>query len=193
MSLSDGNFGVLLLLLPLPLGECLICGSWCGLPTLSSLALFYTRLIPRGLKQGREGQQRLLGECRKRLTCSSSMPLPPALPGEHDFGATGAAAAAGACVDHHWGVLQCPHYCLLPPKAFHHGHHQQIKAHRVKPGAGAGGEMGLECTEGRQQPAEGTPFAAKERQIEKGAGRSGVYSGDHTVGSRHSKCVTQEE
>ena len=113
-----------------------MCGPW-----LWDAHPFITGFVPylpdsKRLEAGLREPERLLGECRKRLTCSLREPLPSTLPGEHEWGTAGA-AAAGASVDHHWSVLQCPHYCLLPTKAFHHDPHYQVKAYRVKPAVGA--------------------------------------------------------
>lgn len=89
----------------------------------------------KSLEAGLESQKKLL-ECRKRLLTCFRMPLSPALPGEHEWRTAGAATAAGACVDPHWGVLQSPQYCLLTTKAFYHDQHDQVKAHSIKPGVG---------------------------------------------------------
>lgn len=72
-------------------------------------------------------------------------------------------------MDHHRSVLQCPHYCLLPTKTFHHDPHQQVKVYCVKPGVGT--EVSL--TEGKWQPAEGIPDY-------KGCNRGGAHWGGHS-------------
>jgi hypothetical protein len=95
----------------------------CGcLPLL--LALPYTSLITRALNWGYRASCSLVP-----LGCPS-----PALPGKYERWAAGTAAATGTRVHPHRGVLQCPQYCFLPTKAFHHDHHQQVKAYGIKPG-----------------------------------------------------------
>ena len=158
-------------------------GPGCGMPTLSSLALFYSSQIPWGLKQDWESQQRLLRECRRG---QSALPgrLSLASPGDLDSGAAGAAAAAGACMDHHRGVLQCPQYCLLPTKAFHHGLHQQVKAHRVKPGVGGEVGGGPERTQkGRRQQVVGYHLLPKKNRLPKDREKGASWRDQ--VGSRH--------
>lgn len=85
-------------------------------------------------------------------------------------------------MDHHRGVPQRPQHCLLPPKAFHHDQHQQVKAHGIKPGVGR--EVGLR---GRGT-LQGHPFAAREKDSRE---RWGLLRGRARAG--RSGCVTQEE
>lgn len=84
-------------------------------------------------------------------------------------------------MDHHWGVLQCPQHRLLPTKAFHHGLHQQVKAHRVKPGVGERREVGLRAHRREVAAAGGIPPAAKEKQTAKGQGDGGFLKGSGRV------------
>lgn len=122
-----------------------MCGSWLG-----DAHPFIIGFVPykpnfRRLETGQREPADALGRVQEEVSCSSRTSLPPDLRGEHESGAAEATAAAGACVDHHRGVLQCPYYCLLPTKAFHHDLHHQVKAHGVKPGVGE--EVGLRVPE----------------------------------------------
>lgn len=188
MGLSDGTFGVLLALLPFPLGGCPVCGSWLG-----DAHPFIIGFVPYkpNFKRRAAGQREpadALGRVREEVTCSLRTSLPPALPGEHEWGAAEAAAAAGACVNPHRRVLQCPHYCLLPTKAFYHDLHQQVKAHRIKPAAG---ESGPESTRGGHSQRRGCPLLPKKMDC-KGSRERWLLQGDHGKGW-HSERVTREE
>lgn len=126
-----------------------------------------SKRLEAGLRAPAEALGRELAEANLLLQAASP-PLPPALPGEYEFWAAGAAAAAGACVDSHRGVLQCPQHCLLPTKALHHDLHQQVNAHREKPAVR--GEVGL-CTlntEGEAAAAKGMPLCCQRKSDHKG-------------------------
>lgn len=70
-------------------------------------------------------------------------------------------------MDHHRGVLQCPQHCLLPTKAFYHGLHHQVKAHRVKPGVGERWEVGLSTPRSRWKQLAGYHLLPKENRLQK--------------------------
>lgn len=168
MSISDGNSGVLLPLFLLPLCGCPVCGSWLwdAHPFITGFVLFKPN--PMKLEAGLREPAEALERVQKRPICSSRQTLPPTSPSHLDSGAAGAAAAAGACMDHHRGVLQCPQYCLLPTKAFHHGLHQQVKAHCVKPGVGGEVGGGPESTQkGRRQQLVGYHLLPKKSRLQK--------------------------
>lgn len=185
------EIGVLLPLLPSPLGGCPMCGCW-----LWDACPFSTGFVPHKIDSKRleavlREPERLLGERRKRLflnaTAEQRWAIPPTLPGEHEWGAAGAAATAGASVDHHWSVLQCPYYCLLPTKAFHHDLHQQVKVYCVKPGVGV--EVGF--TEGKTAIERETPLLPKTYRLQRVKERWGSLRGPSR--ERHLECVTQPE